>query len=408
MICSDNDYYYYYSITSYESKTGTDNAINLNNCIWNNNDPVIYNMRTKLGVGYEGGHWFHMAENFMVQHSILRHDGMLTNASNVYYNFDKDGFIKELNGVTKMIVSLGTIGTLLMKEKIANYIYFNSKKDQDIASTLQYGQTFTIKINKIKEHLIEDLSPSIDTDKRFVMNLDKSNNNNNDICVKSMGSIGGKWPTPQRGHWFPNPGDIETFRNKIRLLCPLSVPRKLEDQKYKLVIYQRDLSRKLANEVEAIALLKEKLGNKWDIQVLMHSKDRSPCALSMLLHDADVLVTPHGFQSMLLLFLPRPAIIFEVFPYRYYKRGYGPFSNEYGVIHGGVMSPATSTINKVLLSLIPSDKCILSKQCRGYARNSDVLLTSHGVNKLSFLIDTHISKLIKQCQGERDFLFSNC
>jgi hypothetical protein len=175
MICSDNDYYdYYYSITSYESKTGTDNAINLNNCIWNNNDPVIYNMRTKLGVGYEGGHWFHMAENFMVQHSILRHDGMLTNASNVYYNFDKDGFINELNGVTKMIISLGTIGTLLMKEKIANYIYFNSKKDQDIASTLQYGQTFTIKINKIKEHLIEDLSPSIDTEKRFVMNLDKT------------------------------------------------------------------------------------------------------------------------------------------------------------------------------------------------------------------------------------------
>lgn len=48
------------------------------------------------------------------------------------------------------------------------------------------------------------------------------------------------------------------------------------------------------------------------------------------LYNADVLVTPHGFQSMLLLFLPRPAVIFEVFPYRYYKRGYGPFGGEYG------------------------------------------------------------------------------
>ena len=44
----------------------------------------------------------------------------------------------------------------------------------------------------------------------------------------------------------------------------------------------------------------------------MHEKDRSPCLLAHILHDVDVLVTPHGFQSMLLLFLPRPAIIFEV------------------------------------------------------------------------------------------------
>lgn len=69
-----------------------------------------------------------------------------------------------------------------------------------------------------------------------------------EVCVKYMGSVGGVWPTPQvcpdarspvfspfphlsphhpptcshsqRGHWFPNPRDIETFREKIRLLCP--------------------------------------------------------------------------------------------------------------------------------------------------------------------------------------------
>lgn len=62
----------------------------------------------------------------------------------------------------------------------------------------------------------------------------------------------------------------------------------------------------------------------------MHSGSRSPCMLAHHLSDADILVTPHGFQSMLLLFLPRPALIFEIFPYRYYKRGYGPFGGEYG------------------------------------------------------------------------------
>lgn len=44
----------------------------------------------------------------------------------------------------------------------------------------------------------------------------------------------------------------------------------------------------------------------------MHVPDRSPCELAHKLHDVDVLITSHGFQSMLLLFLPRPSLIFEV------------------------------------------------------------------------------------------------
>ena len=75
------------------------------------------------------------------------------------------------------------------------------------------------------------------------------------------------------------------------------------------------------------------------IHILMHpysyihtfTQDRSVCDIAHRLSDCDVLLTPHGFQSMLLLFLPRPALLFEVFPYRYYKRGYGPLGGEYGV-----------------------------------------------------------------------------
>jgi hypothetical protein len=91
------------------------------------------------------------------------------------------------------------------------------------------------------------------------------------------------------------------------------------------------VSRKLANEYEALQFLHSRLSAEdWEIQVVMHSSQRSPCELAHLLHDTDVLLTPHGFQSMLLLFLPRPAVLFEVFPFKYYKRGYGPLSKEYG------------------------------------------------------------------------------
>lgn len=58
-------------------------------CHWKEGDPVVYHLRTKMGVNYDAGHWFHMAENFMVQHSILRSAGELTNSTNVILNFDE-------------------------------------------------------------------------------------------------------------------------------------------------------------------------------------------------------------------------------------------------------------------------------------------------------------------------------
>ena len=58
-------------------------------CVWHEGDPVIFNLKTKMGVNYDAGHWFHMAENFMVQHSVLRSVGQLTNASHIIYSFDK-------------------------------------------------------------------------------------------------------------------------------------------------------------------------------------------------------------------------------------------------------------------------------------------------------------------------------
>lgn len=62
--------------------------VNHYECSWQEGMPVYYNIHTKLGVNYDAGHWFHMSENIMVQHSILRQNKHLTNSSVVYYNFD--------------------------------------------------------------------------------------------------------------------------------------------------------------------------------------------------------------------------------------------------------------------------------------------------------------------------------
>jgi len=35
-----------------------------------------------------------------------------------------------------------------------------------------------------------------------------------------------------------------------------------------------------------------------------------------VLRDADVLLTPHGFQTVLLIFMPMGSAVFEIFPYK--------------------------------------------------------------------------------------------
>lgn len=449
-------------------------------CTWEEGMPVMYQLKTKLGVNYESGHWFHMAENLMVQHSILRAQQRLTNASEVYYHLDEDGCtggcVGGLNGMTKFMITIGTVvppppappspavlaaafesmtnrrGRRRAKRiraelesnnetaqtpqpppSLVKMIHFfnvdssasssasastsqSSKATPPPLSTLQAGDTVALKnippasgaAHAGVKILSQSLTGNIATESRFISNprdiasipsasAGVKMNGDSTVCVKSMGRIGGNWPTPQRGHWFPNDGDVATFRDKIRGLCPMDQTKLdtfAKKAPFKLMIYQRDLSRKLAQESSALELLRSRLvPSVWEIQVIMHEKDRSPCELAHLLNNVDVLITAHGFQSMLLLFLPRPSILFEVFPYRYYKRGYGPLSGEYGVIHGGFMSPPLTWHHKMLLSMVTTEWCMSNKQCRGYARSADVIFTPQALEVLVNMLHTHAHQI---------------
>ena len=147
-----------------------------------------------------------------------------------------------------------------------------------------------------------------------------------------------------------------------------------------ILIMHRLSSRVIANlDSEVLPTLKKKLArfeDDWDIRIVKHDNHRSPCSLMLMLHDSDVLLTAHGFQvylnvtfcailmlsnlqSMLLLFLPRPSLLFEVYPYKYFKRAYSPLAQEYGVMHANVMSPPVSAWNSILLH-----GCFLFLKCK--------------------------------------------
>ncbi|RYG58396.1 DUF563 domain-containing protein, partial [archaeon] len=145
-------------------------------------------------------------------------------------------------------------------------------------------------------------------------------------------------------------------------------------KKYKLVIYQRDLSRKLLKQDNVLQMLHSRLDNsKWEVEVVMHIPDRSPCTLHPLFAQTTLLLTPHGFQSMLLLLMPPSSLLFEVFPFRYYKPAYSPFGAEMGVHHGGVMSPPTYWLYGLLMQYVTTPWCTQTKMCRVNARDQDVM-----------------------------------
>ena len=90
-------------------------------CAWSDGDPVLYHMSTKLGVNYEGDHWFHIAENFMTHHSILEVSKKNTDSRVVYFDFDRSGFVAETNGMTKFMIALAVMKLPEDTAPIAHY-----------------------------------------------------------------------------------------------------------------------------------------------------------------------------------------------------------------------------------------------------------------------------------------------
>ena len=235
----------------------------------------------------------------------------------------------------------------------------------------------------------------------------------------------------ERGDWFPREEDVVSMRDALAGLCeepnrPGSTetsPRSdtaaaaataLASQPCggafgdsdaesahvrHLVIYQRDTGRVIEDVRDVATRLEGSLNAlsdasageateseendgsgsidrfAWRVSVVTHSDSFPPCALRQCLARASALVTPHGFQSMLYLFLPENAHVHEVFPHRYYKHGYKRAALEWGVSYGFSMSPPRSFASRVLSRVFTTDACMRMYYCRFLARKGDVQVT---------------------------------
>ncbi|CAM9832843.1 unnamed protein product [Ectocarpus sp. 12 AP-2014] len=230
-------------------------------------------------------------------------------------------------------------------------------------------------------------------------------------CARYIGEFGAA--PVERGYWFREE-KVENTRARIDALCGDVYRRRQEERhaaekeggdggessrkrRQRLVIYQRNHDRRLLSLDDNVAVFQHLLGPTWEVVQIVHDNAHEPCWLYSQLMDADMLLTPHGFQSMLLLFLPPGSTILEVFPYKYWKEGYAPLAKEWGVRHEHIMSRPVSWEKRLALFFVPLERCMKSIHCRKWSRTADVRLEEHHLRQ--------IAKAAKQAsKRKREFL----
>jgi hypothetical protein len=139
----------------------------------------------------------------------------------------------------------------------------------------------------------------------------------------------------------------------------------------KVVVYDRDMTRRLRHAPNATAALQARLPPGSEVSLVVHREDRPVCELVALLSGADALVTPHGFTAMLLLLLPPGALLVEIFPYRSESEPFAPrLASAFGVDHAAVTSEPVRKLQPALFDIIgawmgPSDESSSSSLSAG-------------------------------------------
>jgi len=178
------------------------------------------------------------------------------------------------------------------------------------------------------------------------------------VCARFVGEFG---PAPvERGYWFGSEEEVQATRHRLSVICGME-ERKRSARKYKMIVYQRNTNRKFRNFETMIETLEAKFGPDWELEVVLHDNSRHPCTMYDSFRTADVFLTVHGFQTIAVLFMPPLGLVYEVFPYKYWKVGYAPLVKEYGLTYHWHMSPPCSRLHRLMLN--PAIVSVYAKLC---------------------------------------------
>ncbi|CAM9763955.1 unnamed protein product [Chrysoparadoxa australica] len=340
-------------------------------CDWQQGDPVAYVVKPNRGHDYDSGHWFHIAEAFVGRHGDLM-PGFGSIYGDVYVLAPSPAWFKGLTLTTCLLVALGlTAGGAERVIFIPPPFQLQTQSD---LGRLILPPTAT--------QLILDNSQQ---PKPFRLVQSKAGSDGEEVCVKmqdgAVGSFG-----KHREFWFSKAGSLESLRSAIDNYCPRGEGEvKVEaGDLCRVLIYDRDKSRRFRKLHQLKSDLAQ-LHPGWAVDVLVHSDERHPCDLAQELRTTSMLVTPHGFQNVaLMLLLPPGARVLEVYPYKYYKPGYGPLAAPLDLDYRYAMSPPTSVLQR-LLAPFPEKVCMRWYWCRSLARSGNVVAPADWGTALEYL-----------------------
>jgi hypothetical protein len=178
----------------------------------------------------------------------------------------------------------------------------------------------------------------------------------------------------------------------------------------KVIVYQRDVSRRFINEQEIMRVLEKELKESsyshtvngtsvvsvpWTVELVKHDRNRSPCDLVHLMQSTTALLTSHGFQSTLLLFLPDESVLAEVHPgSAFFPHHFGQlqlaFRQRFGDKRSFLVdeSPPSSIVGRGL-ELLFGSSCESFKFCRSLAKGQDVYASRIFLSRFATFLKTH-------------------
>ena len=390
---------------------------------------------------YSANHWFHVCEFHIHNHARLRAHGLLPSGDGpdarapIILQLADPEWLPKLVPMTRLLLALaytdGTAASIAYAppgtlEPGADQLPASSSPSSSSSPSIPPRRRLACDWSAAAWRA----SPSQPTTERFVVPVGVGgaceathaasipSSTTSDIratrtssrAPAAMGAV-----KAERGDWAPTSADVDSMRRALRRLCApapgeeegsevrsgsnpraedaaTSASAALESQPCAAasdgdgtrhaVIYQRDVGRSLEDVEGAASSLERALGADWRVSVVTHHERLPPCRLARCLGRAEALVTPHGFQSMLYLFLPPKALLYEVFPHRYYKHGYKRAALEWGVSHGMTLSPPRSAASRIISAGFTTGGCMSMFYCRYLARKGDVVLEPRDVDAI--------------------------
>lgn len=403
---------------------------------------------------FDSNHWFHICEYYLSRHDSF--DFKDDSNISLSIITSEDSFIPELTQTTLFFLLLSfTNGRFSSVElfaptelrlKPSRMISFESYGPKyTYSTTIPLQQRFYMK-SPFQQPADESPTLTLIGIVQWAFSIAQGKHNRSGSkektcrCGRFVGEVGSA--PIERGRWFSRDGSSEKdtadaaldIRHKIDTLCPSPStqatsksirPDLLSDLNsivthyppvqvtgtagplhnksessavessagaFHLLIFQRDLDRRFLGLGRIVDFLRHQLGSSWRVSVIRYNDNVHPCTLAWTLKTADVLLTTHGFQSTGILFMRLGALIYEVFPYRYFKIGYQELASEYGVAHSWTEAQSPASLSRAVLRLTSTEACMKSRKCRSFARKDDVRLSDSQLQEICLRAKASVSR----------------